>query len=950
MEEKSVENPGAAVAASNLAYIIYTSGSTGRPKGVLTEHRGLTNYVCDAAQEYDLSPSDRALQFASLSFDASAEEIYPVLIRGASLVLRDEWMLSSAEHFFEFCNRHGITVLNLPTSYWHEIADTLDDSRSRVPACLRLVIIGGERATPELAAKWIAHTGSDLRTVNTYGPTEATIVATRHEIARRGRLDDSREVPIGRPVTNVRAFVLDQGLQPVPIGVCGDLYLGGMGLARGYLSKPDLTAEKFVPDPFGREAGERLYRTGDLARWVADGNLEFVGRSDRQVKIRGYRIELGEIEAAIAEHPLVRETAVTLSANANGAKRIVAYVVMANDGPAPESELRKFVGERLPDYMTPARFVKLGALPLLLSGKLDRHSLPEPEALASATETDYAPARTAVEETLARIWSDLLGVEQVGVHDNFFSLGGDSILSIQIVARANEAGLRLAPRQLFQHQTIAELAAAAGIEQAAAAEQGMISGEAPLTPIQRWFFDQEFAEPNHWNMAVMLESSEVIDTAVMRGVVERMLGHHDALRMRFRKDEDGWRQVHAGGRGELPFHVVDLAGESGPEQRRAIERIAEELQSSLDLSAGPVLRVCRFDLGPGNGGRILVIIHHLVVDGISWRVLLEDMQSAYGDLCAGRALSLRAKTTSFKRWAESLQDYAGSAAVASEAPYWLDQLGKPFTRIPLDNPAGVNIESSSQSVLARLSPEETRALLHDVPGAYRTQINDALLAAMAETFGRWMDGQYLLIEVEGHGREEGIADVDLSRTLGWFTTTYPLALELDKGRAVGERLQRVKEQLRAAPGHGVSYGVLRYLSEDVNAKRLCEFGKPEVSFNYLGQLDGALGAAAFRIAPESPGQTRSRVAARSHLLEIEAAVSDGQLQCGFHYSENIHRRESIERLAEGYLAALRSVIAHCREGGAKGASPSDFPEARLSQSELNKFLSMISGSEPEPLS
>jgi non-ribosomal peptide synthase protein (TIGR01720 family) len=440
----------------------------------------------------------------------------------------------------------------------------------------------------------------------------------------------------------------------------------------------------------------------------------------------------------------------------------------------------------------------------------------------------------------------------------------------------------------------------------------------------------------------------------MRVVVERMLGHHDALRMRFRKDENGWRQVNAGGaggRGELPFHVVDLVGESGPEQRRSIERIAAELQASLDLSAGPLLRVCYFDLGPGKSGRILIIIHHLVIDAISWRVLLEDMLSAYSDLCAGRALSLRAKTTSFKRWAEILQAYAGSGGAALEAPYWLDQLGKPFTRIPLDNPAGANIEASSQSVLDHLSPEETRALLHDVPGAYRTQINDVLLAALAEAFGRWMDGPYLLIEVEGHGREEGIANVDLSRTLGWFTTTYPLALELDKGGALGERLQRVKEQARAIPGHGVGYGVLRHLSDDVNAKRLCEFNKPEVVFNYLGQLDGVLDAAAgFRIAPESPGATRSRVATRSHLLEIEASVSDGQLQCGFHYSENIHRRESIERLAEGYLAALRSVIAHCRAGGAKWATPSDFPEARLSQSELDKFLSMISGSKPEPIS
>ena len=946
------EEPAAAASPAitdNLAYVNYTSGSTGRPKGVAVQHRSIRNRLLWERRAYPLDESERVLQITSPSFDVSVCEIFAPLCAGAQLIQAEAEVYEDSAYLVRTIAELDITFINVVPVLLQVLLDEPELAHCRA---LRRVYCGGEAMPVALKDRFFARSSATL--VNLYGPTEATVDTTYWVCAAD---HDSETVPIGKAIDNVAVCLLDGCLEPAPVGVPGALYIAGEGLARDYMNHADLTADRFIPDPFSERPGARLYTSGDRARRMADGNLVYEGRADTQVKVRGMRIELGEIEAVITEHPLVRETVVTLSANANGAKRLVAYVVMANDEPAPESDLRKFIGERLPDYMAPARFVRLEALPLLPSGKLDRHALPEPGALASATETEYAPARTAVEETLARIWSDLLGVEQVGVHDNFFSLGGDSILSIQIVARANEAGLRLAPRQLFQHQTIAELAAAAACSSPATAEQGTISGNAPLTPIQRWFFDQEFAEPNHWNMAVMLESSEAIDTAVMRGVVERMLGHHDALRMRFHKDENGWRQVHAGGaggadgRGELPFHVVDLAGESGPEQRRAIERIAAESQSSLDLSAGPLLRLCCFDLGPGKSGRILIIIHHLVVDAISWRVLLEDMLSAYSDLCAGRAVRLRAKTTSFKRWAESLQAYADSAAAETEAPYWLDQLGKPCARIPLDNPAGVNIESSSQSVLVRLSPEETRALLHDVPGAYRTQINDALLAALAETFGRWMDGPYLLIEVEGHGREESIANVDLSRTLGWFTITYPLALELDKGGAVGERLQRVKEQARAVPGYGVGYGVLRYLSEDLSAKRLCEFNKPEVVFNYLGQLDGVLDAAAgFRIAPESPGATRSRMATRSHLLEIEAGVRDGQLQCGFHYSENIHRRESIERLAEGYLAALRNVIAHCCAGGAKWATPSDFPEARLSQSELNKFLSMISDSKPEPIS
>jgi len=927
--------------ADNLAYVIYTSGSTGRPKGVAVTHRSICNRLLWERHAYPLDETERVLQITSLNFDVSVCEIFAPLCAGAQLIQAEAEGHKDSAYLAKMIAERDITFINVVPTLLHVLLDEPELVSCRA---LRRVYCGGEAMSVTLKERFIARSSATL--VNLYGPTEAT-VDTTYWICMTDH--NSETVSIGKAIDNVAVYLLDDGLEPLPVGVPGGLYIGGKGLARAYVNHADLTADRFIPDPFSEQAGARLYRSGDQARRMADGNLAYMGRADRQVKIRGLRIELGEIETTIAEHPLVRETVVTLTTNAKGTKRLAAYVVTAKGEPVTDSELREFISERLPDYMVPTWLVRLEALPLLPSGKLDRQALPEPEVIGSAAETEYAPARTAVEETLARIWSDLLGVEQVGIHDNFFSLGGDSILSIQIVARAKEAGLRLAPRQLFQYQTIAELANVASLEQAVAAEQGMIGGDAPLTPIQHWFFDQKFSEPNHWNMAVMLESSGKLDTAVMRTVIGRMLEHHDALRMRFRKDENGWRQVHAVERGEPPFEVVDLGGESESEQRRAIERIAAELQASLDLSAGPMLRVCWFDLGAGKSGSLLIIIHHLIVDAVSWRVLLEDMQAAYDDLCAGRALSLRAKTTSFKQWAESLQAYAGSAAALAELDYWLDQLSKPFTRIPLDNPTGINLESSAQSVLVRLSAEETGALLHEVPGTYRTQINDALLAALAEAFGRWMDAPYLLIEVEGHGREEGIGNVDLSRTLGWFTVTYPVALELDQGDDVGERLKRVKEQTRAIPGRGVGYGVLRYLSEEAAAKRLDEFSRPEVSFNYLGQLDAALDAAAgFRIAPESPGATRSRAAPRSHLLEIEASISDGQLQCGFHYSENMHRQETIEQLAEGYLAGLRKVIAHCRAEGVKGATPSDFPEARLNQSELNRFLSMISGSKPEP--
>jgi amino acid adenylation domain-containing protein/non-ribosomal peptide synthase protein (TIGR01720 family) len=939
-EERKAVASGAE--ADNLAYVIYTSGSTGRPKGVAVTHRSICNRLLWEQHTYPLDETDRVLQITPLNFDVSVCEIFAPLWAGAQLVQAEAEGHKDSAYLAKTIAARDITFINVVPAILQVLLDEPELASCRA---LQRVYCGGEAMSVQLKNRFLARARATL--VNLYGPTEAT-VDTTYWICNAS--DNFETPPIGKPIANAEVYLLDDCLEPMPIGLPGDLYIGGLGLARGYLQRADLTAARFIPNPFNGRSGARLYRSGDQARRLTDGNLAFIGRHDEQVKIRGLRIELGEIEAAIMQHPQIREAVATLSANARGIKRLVAYVVTANGVPVAESELREFISERLPDYMIPAEFVRLDALPLLPSGKLDRQALPDPAHSASA-EADHAPARSEVEETLVRIWSALLGIERIGIHDNFFRLGGDSILSIQIVARANEAGLRLTPRQLFQCQTIAELAAVAGVEQVVAAEQGLISGEVPLTPIQRWFFEQEFVEPNHWNMAVMLELPFALDAAIMRTVIERMLEHHDVLRMRFRKDESGWRQLHADEGGEHPFRTSDLASASEPEQRAAIEKIATELQASLDLSAGPLLRVCWFDLGAGKNGRLLIIIHHLVVDAVSWRLLLEDIQSAYRDLSAGAALHLMPKTTSFKQWAESLQDYANSPAAQSELRYWLDQMSKPFTPLPLDSLEGVNLESSAQSVFVCLGPEETRALLHAVPAAYRTQINDALLAALAEAFAGWMDAPYLLIEVEGHGREELIPHVDLSRTLGWFTITYPVVLELEKDGDVGARLKRVKEHLRAIPGRGIGYGVLGYLSEDAAAKPLREFSRPEVSFNYLGQLDAALDTGAgFRIAPESAGATRNRAASRSHLLEIEASISDGRLRCTFSYSENLHRRQTIEQLAENYLAALRKVIEHCRTSGARGATPSDFPEARLNQSDLDKFLSAIGGAKQPPVS
>jgi acyl-coenzyme A synthetase/AMP-(fatty) acid ligase/acyl carrier protein len=421
-------------------------------------HGSLVNYIDGACTQFELKPDDRILQFASISFDAAAEEIYPCLIRGAALHLRNDMMVSSVPHFLEVCSRLDITVLNFPTAFWHQIVSDLADHNLHLPESVRLVIIGGERVLPERVADWQTHIGQKIRLINTYGPTEATIVATSFDLTNTVIEDVRQEVPIGRPATNVRTYVLDKALQPVPVGVAGELHIGGDGLARGYLNRPELTAEKFIPDPFSDDKGARLYKTGDLVRYLSDGNLEFLGRIDHQVKVRGYRIELGEIEAVLGQHPGVREVIVQAREDIPGDKRLVAYLVLEKDCGPTTTELRSFLKERLPDYMVPAIFVVLDEFPLMPNGKVDRQALPEPETVRPDIEASYAAPRSQTEKMLADVWAEVLNVEQVGINDNFFDLGGHSLLMTQVHRKLQEIiGQDISMITLFQYPTIGSL-------------------------------------------------------------------------------------------------------------------------------------------------------------------------------------------------------------------------------------------------------------------------------------------------------------------------------------------------------------------------------------------------------------------------------------------------------------------------------------------------------------
>nr|WP_233223421.1 non-ribosomal peptide synthetase [Amycolatopsis sp. CA-128772] len=888
----AADRPGGAPARGprpgNLACVLYTSGSSGRPKGVLIEHRSVTRLCADPYAR--LGPDDVATQYAPLSFDASTLEIWGALLSGARLAV-DTDDVPSVDALGAFVRTEGVTSLWLTAGMFHEVAA----ADPGVFAGLRRLVSGGDVLSPQQCAR-VLRRCPDLELVNGYGPTENTTFTACHRVRDR---DAGRPVPIGRPITGTTCLVLDRHLDPVPAGVPGELYVGGSGLARGYLDRPGLTADRFVADPFGD--GTRLYRTGDVVRWRAGTGwvLDFLGRSDDQVKIRGFRIEVGEIEAALRRHPDVGEAVVLAREDTPGHKRLAGYVVPRR--PVETAALREFLGKSLPGHLVPGALVLLDRFPLTPQGKIDRRALPAPRTARAHT----AP-RGAAEELVTRVWAEVLGVERVGAADNFFELGGDSILGIQVVARARQLGLRLSAKDVFLRQTPAALAAAGVWAGPAVREAPRPSGPVPLSPIQHWFFETITERPGHFGQWVSAEVGPDVDRAALRTAVEALAGHHDALRLRFRRVGGEWRQEYTD-----PVPV---------------------------FRAGPVSTMDLFELDGGalftavlDGSRLLLAAHHLVVDGVSWRILLADLRAAYRAAHAGRPVELPPRTTSFGDWSRRLAEHAAAGAFDAQLPYW-HRASEGAGARPDGDPRRPG------AVTARLSAGETAALLRETPAAYRTRIDDLLVSALARVLARWLGDDRVVLELEGHGREEIFGDVDLSRTVGWFTTLYPCAVEVPRDGGWGAVLKAVKEALRAAPDRGLGYGALRYLGE-----KPVPVPRPAVAFNYLGRFDLGDGAPEdgelFRSAPSAIGLTRAPHRTGTARLDVTAAVTAaGELEFEWTYSPGVHDEPAVTRLAAEVLAALREITAHCADPAAGGGTPSDFPLAAASQPELDRLL------------
>jgi len=897
------------------AYVIHTSGSTGRPKGVVVSHRGLENLLTWHRRRGGIGPGDRVAQVSGLGFDASVWDTWAALGSGATLHVAHGEQRRSPEPMHAWMVDAGISVAFLPTPLLELMLEHWRAGGGPPPS-LRYLATGGDR----LLSRPQADLGVPL--LNAYGPAEAAVVATAGRVAPAA---PGLPAPaIGRAVDGARVLLLDRRLEPTPLGALGEVCVAGAGVGRGYLGEPAATAERFQPDPHG-PPGSRLYRTGDLARWSETGELDFAGRADHQVQIHGVRVEPDEVAAVLADHPSVGRSVVVPVEGGAGNRRLVAFVTPRSNGVGFDAAaLLRDIAPRLPEAMVPVRVVELEDLPLTASGKVDRDALtslaedsfPLPEGAAAVPDTP-------LEEQLAALWAEILGTGPVSPDDDFFQLGGDSILSLRLVSRAHRAGIRLSPRQIFRNRTLAELTASIAAEPGAGAIAAPVTGELPLSPIQRWFFESDPVDPEHWNHAIMLRVPARVPAAVWPGVVRHLLARHDVLRARFLWRDGAWQGWLAAPRARPPHGRIDLAALPVRRRRSALERAAASLQRGLPLRHGPLLRSVLFDLAPGTERRLLVVIHHLAVDLVSWHLLLGDTEAALVAVAEGEPPATSPKGTSVRRWVERLQEWAAGGGPRDELDHWRAAVGPALVLAPAV-PGEADLEGAARVVEVRLASSE----LGDLATAPGRRLEAALVTAAARAVRSWSGRRETVrFDLESHGRPDMFAGVDVSRTVGWFTALYPFAVPA-AGEEMGpaEELVAVEQALTEVPNRGVGYGVLRYLGGDGELAEALRPATPtEIRLGYAGRgMVSAVGAAsALGRAPESPGPTRSPRARRRHRLEIDARWIDDELHVDLAYGGGVFAATAAEDLAAGLGRELRAMAPNGGDTGDVDRPPRD---------------------------
>jgi amino acid adenylation domain-containing protein/non-ribosomal peptide synthase protein (TIGR01720 family) len=905
IEVKELGNFPTPITSNSLAYVIYTSGSTGKPKGVMIEHVNVVRLFKTEPSLFDFKEHDVWTMFHSFCFDFSVWELFGALFYGGRLVIVEKEVTKDVSLFAELLIKEKVTILNQTPSSFYNLQEYFID-KEQTGLELRYIIFGGEALNPSKLRPW-KKANPNCKLINMYGITETTVHVTYQEIDWQQILD-GRSL-IGKPIPTLSLYLLNPSHNILPVGIKGELYVAGAGLSRGYLNRPELTSERFIPNPFDPRPNAKLYKTGDQGRLLIDGTIEYLGRLDDQVKIRGFRVELGEIENVIQQSGLVSQVVVIASLDTQENKRLVAYVV-------PNDKYRKdaiisYLSKRLPLYMVPGLWIELNKIPLTINGKVDKKSLPDPSFTDYNTEEYIAP-QTGLEMKLTQIWCEVLNLVKPSVQDNFFDLGGDSILAIQLVGRIRRLGYQLQPRDIFTYQTISRLseflASQSGI--AIVGEQGMLTGSCGLLPIQQWYLQNAPKAVSHFNQVVLLNIDKALLQPALQQAVHNLCKQHDALRFRYIKSQNNWLQEY--GLNTCEVIAEDLESITPTTLADEIYKRSNTYQGSLEIESGKLIQVVLMQTPKTEiHNRLLIIIHHLAVDGVSWRILLEDLEELLTDSLNSRTVHTALKGSSYRQWYEALHQYSSSDRLLSQQNYW-ENIVKNYRPLIIDRKDTETIYTKNEhQYTIHLEPDYTRQLLQEVPKAYQTEINDILLAALARSMGTLTEKRNLIIGLEGHGRENITDTIDTSRTVGWFTSLFPLMLCSNAENDSAALILQVKEQLRLVPDKGIGYGVLKFITKRDTLQKEDPW---DITFNYLGQLDTVIeNSNLLSVALETTGFASSEEQVKTAKLSIESYIRNGELVLQWNSSSLYYDAETIRRLAKGYKDKLIQLIQHCLE-------------------------------------
>lgn len=907
------ENLVAVNGIKDLVYIIYTSGSTGKPKGVMIEHSGLVNYLWWAKKMYLKDEDEVVALYSSISFDLTVTSIFTPLISGNKIMVygNDENELV----LYKILKENKTTVVKLTPAHLTLLKDT-DNKNSKI----RRFIVGGDDLKVNLAKEIYNSFNDKLEIYNEYGPTETVVGCMIHEYDKE--MDNRISVPIGRPADNVQVYILDKELNLVPQGVIGELYISGEGVARGYLNREDLTYERFIENPFIK--GKRMYKTGDTARYLKDGIIEYIGRIDDQVKIRGYRIELGEIEKHLLENEFVEEAVVVIKEDRLGNKVLNAYIVIKKV--LEDLELKKWLMKFLPKYMIPTNFIFLEQMPLTVNGKIDYNLLPDPKL----SKKEFVQHKTDVEKKLVEAMEEILGVKNIGMNDNYYQLGGDSIKAIQISSRLKNVELEVKVKDILSYDSIKEIAAT--IEICSSKEiinQEMCIGEIYNTPILDWFFNQGFSNNNLYDQYVFLEFNNLLDSNNVTKAINKLTEHHDTLRVNYSKKNNRlfYNNEHLNHQYQVEYH--DLSKYSDDKQQKLIKNINDEAKSKFDIESSRLFNLIMFNLGRGRQA-LLFTAHHIIVDGVSWRILINDFLTILEQLENKEEISLPMKTHSFKEWSEQLQNYRKND-FQEEITYWKSIIDKNYT-FPIDFTLEKDDVKTASVVVKKIDEELLLELIKKSNEVYSLELNELLIIALVLSIKSITKSEEILIELERHGREKINDYLDISRTIGWFTSMFPAYFKVNSTE-LDSNIKSIKEQLRSIPNKGFNYGILRHLNYELE-----ENSSKRVRFNYLGDFDSIINGQSMTLNNIEFGLHNDENNSLTALIDITAMIVNKRLKISAEFSKNRFKDGTVEKFIDNYLETINLILECCINKSSKDFTPSDFDAVDISQDDLDALF------------